>query len=458
MNNVRCPEKEVMGILTIEDIITATGGKVIYRNSNAFAGVSIDSRTIKEGELFIALKGNRFDGHNFLPDALKRGSGCLVSIHLGEPVNGKTIIYVKDTLRALQDIARYMRLKKAIPAVAVTGSNGKTTTKELTASILSTGYKVLKNTGNLNNHIGLPLSLTRISDEDEIVVLEMGASGIGEIKELCEIADPNYGVITNISKAHLEGFTDIETVRKTKLELLDYIRVAVVNADDPFLMEGIHLSNFKGWLIRYGIKNSAEICATNITLCESGSVFNLHTSENKSIEVRPKLSGMFNIYNILAAASVGHLFNIDLQNIRNAIDLFKGLPMRLEIKELDGIKVISDVYNANPASMEEAIKELVRVRKGRTVAVLGDMLELGSYEEEAHRRLGRFMSGFPIDIFIAVGPRMALAASEFSGSVYKLHNAIEAGKLLKEISREGDTVLIKGSRGMNMDKVLAGGL
>src|SRR4030042_2002669 len=363
MNNVRCPVREVMGILTIEDIITATGGKVIYGNSNTFTGVSIDSRTIKEGELFIALKGGRFDGHNFLHEALKRGSGSLVNIYPGEPVNGKTIIYVNNTLRALQEIARYMRLKKDIPVIAVTGSNGKTTTKELIASILSTGYRLLKNTGNLNNNIGLPLSLTRISDEEEIVVLEMGASGPGEIKELCEIAVPNYGVLTNISQTHLEGFKDLETVRKTKLELLDYIRVAVVNADDPFLMEGIPLSGFKG-------------------------------------------------------------------------------------------NVISDVYNANPASMEEAIKELVRIRKGRIIAVLGDMLELGSYEEEAHRRLGRLMSGLTVDIFIAVGARMAFAASEFSGSVYKLQNAIEAGKLLKEISREGDTVLIKGSRGMNMDKVL----
>lgn len=454
MNNVRCPVREVVGILTIEDIIAATGGKVIYRNSNAFTGVSIDSRTIKEGELFIAIKGDRFDGHHFLHEALKRGSGALVNIHLGEPVNGKTIIYVHNTLKALQDIARYMRLKKDVPVIAVTGSNGKTTTKELIASILSAKYEVLKNTGNLNNHIGLPLSLTRISDEDEIVVLEMGASGPGEIKVICEIAVPNYGVLTNISHAHLEGFKDLETVRKTKLELLDYIRVAVVNTDDPFLMEGIHLSGFKGNLIRYGIENSAEICASDIRLFENGSVFSLNTGENKSIEVHPKISGMFNIYNILGAASIGYLFNIDLQNIKNAIDSFAGVPMRLELKELNGIKVISDVYNANPASMEEAIKELVRIRKGRIIAVLGDMLELGSYEEEAHRRLGRLMSGLTVDIFIAVGARMAFAASEFSGSVYKLQNAIEAGKLLKEISREGDIVLIKGSRGMNMDKVL----
>jgi UDP-N-acetylmuramoyl-tripeptide--D-alanyl-D-alanine ligase len=457
MNHTSVIYEENTDILTIEDIIAATGGKVICRHSNAFTGVSIDSRTIKQGELFIALKGTRFDGHNFLPEALKRGSGSLVNIHLGEPVDGKTIIYVNDTLKALQEIARYMRLKKGIPAVAVTGSNGKTTTKELIASILGTGYKVLKNAGNLNNHIGLPLSLTSISDEDEVVVLEMGASGPGEIKELCEIAVPNYGVLTNVTQAHLEGFKDLETVRKTKLELLDYIGVAVVNVDDQFLMEGIHLSGFKGWLIGYGIKNSAEIRATDIRLLENGSIFNLHTGENKSIEVHPKISGVFNIYNMLAAASVGYLFNIDLQNIKNAIDSFTGLPMRLEIKELDGIKVISDTYNANPASMEEALKELVRIGKGRIIAVLGDMLELGSYEEEAHRRLGRFMSGLPVDIFIAVGSRMAFAASEFSGSVYKLQSAMEAGKLLKEISRKGDTVLIKGSRGMSMDKVLADG-
>jgi UDP-N-acetylmuramoyl-tripeptide--D-alanyl-D-alanine ligase len=298
------------------------------------------------------------------------------------------------------------------------------------------------------------LSLTKLNDSDEIIVLEMGASASGEIKELCEIAVPNYGVLTNISHAHLEGFKDIETIRKTKLELLDYISVAVVNADDPFMMEGINLSGFKGWLIRYGIKSPAEINATDIRLHEEGSIFNLHAGENKCVEVHPKISGMFNIYNMLAAASVGYLFNINLLNIKNAIESFTGVPMRLEFKELNGIKVISDVYNANPASMEEALKELVRIGKGRIIAVLGDMLELGSYEEEAHRKLGRFMSGLKIDIFIAVGPLMAFAASEFQHSVYRIQSSIEAGRLLRDICIKGDTVLIKGSRGMNMEMVL----
>lgn len=450
-------EIKTMGILRVEDIIKATGGKIICSDSNTFTGISIDSRTIKEGELFIALRGRRFDGHNFLNEALKRGNGAIVNFQPAGTIKGKTIIYVNDTLKALHEIARYMRLKRDIPVIGITGSNGKTTTKELIASILSTGYTVLKNTGNLNNHIGLPLSLTRINDADEIVVLEMGASAPGEIKELCEISIPNYGVLTNISQAHLEGFKDIETIRRTKLEILDYISVAIVNADDPFMMEGIRKSGFKGQIIKYGIKNSAEIRATDIRLREKGSIFNLHDGENKSIEVYPKISGMFNIYNLLAAASVGYLFNIDLLDVKNAVDSFTGVPMRLEFKQLNGINVISDVYNANPASMDEAIKELVRIKRGRIIAVLGDMLELGSYEEEAHRRLGRLMSGLPIDIFIAVGPLMAFAASEFSGSVYKLQSAGEAGKLLRDICKKGDTVLIKGSRGMNMDRVLADG-
>ena len=455
MNHESVIHEQNMVMLTIEDIIKATGGKIICSDSNTFAGISIDSRTIKEGELFIALRGSRFDGHNFLNEALKRGNGAIVNFQPAGTIKGKTIIYVNDTLKALHEIARYMRLKRDIPVIGITGSNGKTTTKELIASILSTGYTVLKNTGNLNNHIGLPLSLTRINDADEIVVLEMGASAPGEIKELCEISIPNYGVLTNISQAHLEGFKDIETIRRTKLEILDYINAAIVNADDPFMMEGIRKSGFKGQVIKYGIKNSAEIRATDIRLREKGSIFNLHDGENKSIEVYPKISGMFNIYNLLAAASVGYLFNIDLLDVKNAVDSFTGVPMRLEFKQLNGINVISDVYNANPASMDEAIKELVRIKRGRIIAVLGDMLELGSYEEEAHRRLGRLMSGLPIDIFIAVGPLMAFAASEFSGSVYKLQSAGEAGKLLRDICKKGDTVLIKGSRGMNMDKVLA---
>jgi UDP-N-acetylmuramoyl-tripeptide--D-alanyl-D-alanine ligase len=456
MNNVLSLEREIMEILKVEDIILATGGKVICNSVDSFTGVSIDSRKIREGELFIALKGNRFDGHDFLRQALEKGSGALVNLREIEPIEGKTLIYVKDTLKALQDISHHMRLQRGIPLVAITGSNGKTTTKELTASILSTQYKVLKNTGNLNNHIGLPLSLTGITDQDEIVVLEMGASSPGEIKELCNIAVPDYGVLTNISPTHLEGFKDLETVRKTKLEILDTVGTAVVNADDLFLMEGVLKSGFQGKVIRYGIKNPADVYATDIRLHEEGSSFLLHVAGYQSIEVNPKISGMFNIYNLLAAVAVGSLFNISPANMKDAADSFSGVPMRLEHREMDGIKVIIDAYNANPASMKEAVRELVRIRKGRTIAVLGDMLELGPYGEEAHRELGSMMSEMLVDIFIAVGPNMAVAASEFIGGLYTFKTAEEAGRLLKDIWKKGDTVLIKGSRGMSMEKVLEG--
>lgn len=440
--------------MNIEDIITATGGQVICGNAHAFSGVSIDSRSIQRGELFIALKGARFDGHAFLQEALQIGSGAIVKIPPSEKIKGKTIIYVEDTLVALQRIARYMRLKRSIPLVGVTGSNGKTTTKELIASILGSTYRVLKNTGNLNNQIGLPLALAGIDEKDDAAVLEMGASAPGDIQELCEIALPDYGVLTNVSLSHLEGFKDMETLRRTKLEILKYIRTAVVNTDDSFLMEGIQALGFKGKIVRYGINNDAEIYATDINLHEKGSHFLLHIGKKTYFEVHPKISGRFNIYNILAAVSVGHLFHIELEKIKNVIDSFDSIPMRFEVKETGGIQIISDVYNANPDSMEEAIKELVRLRKKRAIAVLGDMLELGSYADEAHRRLVKWMSALPIDIFIAIGPLMSSASLEFSGKVYTFQNSFESRETIKSICKRGDTLLIKGSRGMRMERVL----
>ena len=443
-------------LLHIEDILTATGGRIICGDAHSFTGVSIDSRTIRAGELFIPLTGSRFDGHAFLPNALSKGNGALVS-RQSEPREGKTLIQVDDTLKALQDIAHYIRLQREIPVVAVTGSNGKTTTKELSYEILSTRYKAARNTGNFNNHIGLPLSLTRISGDDEVVVLEMGASAQGEIRRLCDIAVPTCGVVTNIGQAHLEGFGTLETTRRTKLEILEHVKTAIVNADDLFLMEGVQQSGFRGMIVRYGIDNPADISADGIELYEKGSSFTIRTGEGRSIRVAPKISGRFNIYNILAAVSVGTLFAVDVLDIRDAVDSFPGVPMRLEYREMDGITVISDAYNANPASMEEAVKELVRAKHGRSIAVLGDMLELGPYGEEAHRKIGRMMSGLPVDIFIAVGPFMAFAASEFHGTAYIVKTSREAGELLKDIRQKADTVLIKGSRGMQMEKVLADG-
>ena len=207
-------------------------------------------------------------------------------------------------------------------------------------------------------------------------------------------------------------------------------------------------------IVRYGLNNPADISADGIELREKGSSFMIHTGEGRSIRVTPRISGRFNIYNILAAVSVGALFAVDVLDIKQAVDSFAGVPMRLEYREMDGITVISDAYNANPASMEEAVKELIRTKHGRSIAVLGDMLELGPYGEEAHRKIGRILSGAPIDIFIAVGPLMAFAASEYHGTAYTVNTSREAGEILRDIWKKADTVLIKGSRGMQMEKVL----
>ena len=442
--------------LRFEEILVATGGRLLYGKPNGVEGISIDSRTIRKGELFLAIKGARFDGHDFVPEALNRGCGAIVSVPPSTPSRGRVIIHVNNTLRALQDIAHYLRMKNRIPVVGITGTNGKTTTKEMAASILGTRLRTLKNTGNLNNQIGLPLSLLDLSDEDRAAVLEMGASSPGDIRELCEIAAPDYAVITNLGLAHIEGFKDLETVRRTKLEILESVKAAVVNADDLFLMEGV--KGFKGDVIKYGMEAAADIYARDVDCKERDCVFTLHY-RGQSTRVRLQVTGRFNVQNALAAASVGALFDIDIEQVRQGLESFEGVPMRLEIKEMGGATVISDVYNANPASMEEAIKELIRLRKKRAVAVLGDMLELGSYSEAAHRRLGRWMADIPVDLFIAVGPYMAMAADEFTalrGRALKAVNSEEARKILLNEYTKDDTVLIKGSRSMLMERVING--
>ncbi|MGD1076098.1 MAG: UDP-N-acetylmuramoyl-tripeptide--D-alanyl-D-alanine ligase, partial [Thermodesulfovibrionales bacterium] len=321
---------------------------------------------------------------------------------------------------------------------------------------------------------------------EEFAVLEMGASAKGDIKHLCDVAVPDVGVITNIGLGHLEGFGSLQGVRSTKLELADTVKTIAVNADDAFLMEGISEKRATSGsaldIITFGISSKADVSARDIVLEEGYSVFTLCIGDKESSEVRLPVPGSFNISNALAAASVCNALGIGLADIKKGIECFPGVPMRLELKTFLGATVISDVYNANPLSMEEAIKELVRLKKGRAIAVLGDMLELGSYAEEAHRRLGRWMAGLPVDVFIAVGLLMSKAAEEFSsareegcvpragslrgenpsrgrhgsGTVVVAADFSDARRLLLAACKEGDTILVKGSRGTHMERVLEG--
>jgi len=442
-----------MAFLKIQDILKATGGNVLCGEQGDFTGVSIDSRTIRDSELFVALKGPRFDGHEYLAAALKTGGGAVVSARTAEKTDRKTIILVDDTLKALQALGRHMRLKLGIPVVAVTGTNGKTTTKELVSSIFGIRHKVLKTSGNLNNHIGLPLCMARMNGSEGIMVLEMGSNAPGDIRLLCDMALPDYAVMTNVGPAHLEGFGSLEAVRATDLEVLEYVKVFAANADDRFLMSGI--SNFGGKVITYGIDNRADVTAGDIELKEKGSSFFLRLADGSAIGINLRLSGRFNISNALAAASVASAAGASSEEIREGLEAFDGVPMRLEIRRTAGMLVISDVYNANPASMSEAIRELVRLGKGRTIAVLGDMLELGRYAEEMHLDLVRLLNDLKVDMLIGVGQEMKKAAGSFRGDCYTTDDSMEAGAILSDISRDGDTVLVKGSRGMQMERAVA---
>jgi len=458
-----------MSGFALNEIIEATSGRVIFRGREYFSGISIDSRTISGDELFIALRGARFDGHDFLDEALSRGAGAVVNYPPRVPVNGKTIIHVKNTLKALQDIARYNRGRRDVQVVGITGTNGKTTTKEMLCEILRATSSVLCSSGNLNNHIGLPLNLLRLEDE-KLCVLEMGASRKGDIDELCAIASPDIGVITNVGPGHLEGFGSIETVRDTKLEITSYARTIVLNVDDAMLAPVADMLRDGGRQvvtcstrtdaavmardIRFGGDRSSRLSTLSFELCVKGA---------GSVEVDMKISGLFNVYNALSAAAAAHVMGMSMQQIREGLERFSGVAMRLEIREMHGAVVISDVYNANPASMEEAVKELVRAREGRTIAVLGDMLELGSYAEEAHRKLGAWLAELPVDAFVAVGPLMSIAAEEFrrvagerGREVYSAADAERARDIVIGMAGRGDTILIKGSRGMNMERILGG--
>jgi UDP-N-acetylmuramoyl-tripeptide--D-alanyl-D-alanine ligase len=297
-----------MADITTEEIIQATGGELLTRGERSFSGVSIDSRTTVENELFFALRGERFDGHEFINAALEKGTGAVIDTGHPKVPEGKAIIHVKDTLKALQDLALFLRRKRDVPVIAITGSNGKTTTKEMTFAILSERFRVLKNEGNLNNLIGLPLSLAKISPDDEVVVLELGMNAIGEIKKLCEIAVPTHGIITNIGTAHIGELGSLEKIREAKLEILDGLTVAVLNADDPFLMEGYTSAREGkrecGRLVTFSIQSDSQVKAEDVLTTDRGSSFTIKLQDGENTVIVLNICGLFNVYNALAATAV----------------------------------------------------------------------------------------------------------------------------------------------------------
>lgn len=431
------------------EVADICGGK-LYGNMHAYSfNISTDSRIIEEKDLFVALSGDNFDGNNFASTAFDKGATiCVVSREVATP-EGKCVIVVNDTGMALLQLASYYRAKFNIPVVGITGSVGKTTTKELIASGLASKLNVLKTSGNFNNEIGVPKTLFRLNHCHQVAVIEMGMNAPGEISRLSKTAKPNIALITNIGLTHIENLGSIKNILKAKLEILDGLSengTVVLNADDPYLAK---ISNLPFKTVFFGIDSSCEFC---------GEIINDTTVRYNNIDIVLPLEGKHNLLNAMAAVAVGSLLGIDEKEIANGINKnyeFDGI-RQTNIIHGDGYTLICDFYNASPSAVAASLEVLGR-KKGRKVAVLGDMLELGYYSEESHKEIGLLAAKNGIDIVFGYGKeslatvegarQAGISISEHFDSKDKLVSE------LKKILKAGDFVLIKGSRGMKMEEI-----
>jgi UDP-N-acetylmuramoyl-tripeptide--D-alanyl-D-alanine ligase len=457
---------------TLEEILTATGGRLEKQPSaSRFDEIVTDSSKVKTGSVFIALRGERFDGHRFIKDAINRGAGCLV-VHQAlraTDLRSVTAIKVPDTLRALGDLAHFRREKYRPKVLAITGSNGKTTTKEMLAAILQHGSldgqplkgRVLKTEGNFNNLVGLPLTLLRLRKRHRVVVVEMGTNRPGEIGRLAEIAAPDVAIITSVAPAHLEGLNSLAGVAKEKGALFSGMRAAgtiVVNLDDPWVRRlG---DRFSGKKVIYGA--GGQIRAESGSLLDSGTMrFTLRAGHQRA-QVRLNFLGQHNIANALGAAAMARSLGIPLPKIRRGLESVKPYSMRMQLESWRGIGIINDAYNANPASMIAAIKTLAGINsRGQRIAVLGDMFELGKQSRREHLRLGSHLAQARLDLAYLLGERApdvrkgALRAGMKSDQVIVGESHSDIGQRLRAHLKKGDWLLIKGSRGMKMETVLS---
>lgn len=455
--------------LSVREVVEAVNGKLVKgRRDDRFAGISIDSRAVCDDDLFIAIVGRRLDGHVFVPEAVARGAaGALVTrLEFADRIDrDAAVIFANDTTKALQNLAKWHRRRFPCPIIAVTGSNGKTTTKDLTWSILSVKYQTLRSEGSKNNHIGLPLTLLKLDQNTEAAVVELGTSAFGEIRDLVSICSPDIGCITNIGPAHLEFFGNVANVAQAKAELLEGMgdgSPVVLNADDEWF-EWLR-GRARGPVVTFGVYRPADFMAEDVRV-ENGSVtFRLIANPLGSRRyVRMPFAGAHNVYNALAAAAIASQVGIGMSEIKEGL-LKATLPaMRYEISTISGVTVINDAYNANPVSTMSALSSFCEMSiSGKRIFVCGDMLELGHYGRQAHRQVGQFIGSQPIDYVIALGslsPEVVKAAfgDDLKGERWACCGSVEeVVSVLKEVAGPGDAVLIKGSRANGMERIIDG--
>jgi UDP-N-acetylmuramoyl-tripeptide--D-alanyl-D-alanine ligase len=432
-------------------------------------GFAVDSRLVKAGDVFFAIRGEKFDGHTFLPEAIRRGAiGVVVgdqsSIDFGDQSQEVPfVILVRDTTRALQLLARFIRRASGARVVAITGSVGKTTTKEIAATLLTSRYKVFRNIGNLNNHIGLPLSLLELRYRPEVAVVELGMNHPGEIRSLIEIAEPEVRVWTNVAPVHSAFFESVEAIADAKAEILEgatSTTLLVANASDSRVMARV--SKFPGDIATFGIETNAEISATNVkSRGLRGMTAKMHTPVGL-VDVRTSLLGEGNVANVLAAVAIALRFQVPLDVVLAGVTNFIAQSQRGNIVRVNGITIVDDTYNSNPAALKQVLQTLsFETGCGRRVAILGEMLELGKHAISLHESCGRAAVEAGFDRIIAVGGISAqaladgaIAAGLLPTSVTVLPTSQEAAQQISEIVQKRDLVLVKGSRGIKMDRIV----
>lgn len=421
----------------------------IYSLFRQFPHVITDSRKASANSIFFALKGDNFNGNRFAESALQNGCGYAV-IDEEKYYKGENYILVKEALASLQELAAHHRQKLKIPFIAITGSNGKTTTKEVIKSILSKKYKALATEGNLNNHIGVPLTILSITNEIEIAVIEMGANHIGEIAMLCEIAQPDYGLITNIGKAHLGEFGSFENVVKTKTELFDYIRIkngkVFINSENDLLMKNV--SGIEK--ITYGISEKDFCCCK---FFEANPFLKINYEHEI---IASQLIGNYNFENISAAVCIGKYFGLEEKKIKEAIEEYVPSDNRSQVVETKRNTLILDAYNANPSSMRAAIENFYSMEGENKWLLLGDMLELGNYEMQEHKNILQLIADKKFKNVILVGERFSKAIGKEKNNFFLFKNSDELVEKLKSNSpvNNPSLVLIKGSRGIKLEKIV----
>jgi UDP-N-acetylmuramoyl-tripeptide--D-alanyl-D-alanine ligase len=442
-------------------ILSATGGRLGRECFNIkIKGVSTDSRTVKPGDLFIALRGDNFDGYDYINTAFEKGAYAALAERPMENAC-RPVIVVKDTRIALLHLAESYRMLFDIPVVGVTGSVGKTSTKDAICSVLSQKYLTHKNEGNRNNEIGMPMSVFGLERKHGAAVFEMGMSGFGEISRLTRVAAPKIGVITNIGVSHIGKLGSQENILKAKLEIIDGMKAdgkLILNGDDKFLRG--YLNEAKGKLPielqHYGIKSHDGIYADEITENAFGSDFNIHF-KGDTIRAHMPVPGEHNIYNALAAFCVGLNLNVEPQLAVAGLASFKPTGMRQEISTANGVTFIEDCYNASPDSMNAAFNVLKTVKKGRSIAVLADMLELGETSKQAHFDVGKSAAESGVNLLLCFGNDAKYFCEGYNeakkgGESCFFEDKQALAKALLDLLSEGDTVLFKGSRGMKLEE------